>query len=160
MAQAVTEVPADVTRKTSVRWRIFCLILLIVSINYIDRASLSVAMPAISQEFGFGPAAQGLILSAFFWSYAFMQIPGGWLADRYRPRLIIAGSAILWGAFQLLTALVTGWIGLLLVRVGLGLAEGPIYPASGKLNAVWLPARERCRGAVMIDGGAPLGTAF
>jgi MFS transporter, ACS family, D-galactonate transporter len=160
MAQAVTEVSADVTRKTSVRWRIFCLILLIVSINYIDRASLSVAMPAISREFAFGPAAQGLILSAFFWSYAFMQVPGGWLADRYRPRLIIAGSAILWGAFQAGTALVSGYFGLLAARLGLGLAEGPIYPASGKLNAVWLPARERCRGAVIIDGGAPLGTAF
>lgn len=160
MAQSVTAASADVTRKTGVRWRIFALILLIVSINYIDRASLSVAMPAISSEFGFGPAAQGLILSAFFWSYALMQVPGGWLADRYRPRAIIAGSAILWGAFQAGTALVTGYIGLLLARVGLGLAEGPIYPASGKLNAVWLPARERCRGAVIIDGGAPLGTAF
>jgi MFS transporter, ACS family, D-galactonate transporter len=160
MAEAVTEVSADVTRKTSVRWRIFCLILLIVSINYIDRASLSVAMPAISREFAFGPAAQGLILSAFFWSYALMQVPGGWLADRYRPRVIIAGSAILWGAFQAGTALVTGYFGLLAARLGLGLAEGPIYPASGKLNAIWLPARERCRGAVIIDGGAPLGTAF
>ena len=160
MAEAVTEVSADVTRKTRVRWRIFSLILLIVSINYIDRASLSVAMPAISKEFAFGPAAQGLILSAFFWSYALMQVPGGWLADRYRPRVIIAGSAILWGAFQAGTALVTGYGGLLAARVGLGLAEGPIYPASGKLNAVWLPARERCRGAVIIDGGAPLGTAL
>jgi ACS family D-galactonate transporter-like MFS transporter len=160
MAEAVTAVSTDVTRKTNVRWRIFCLILLIVSINYIDRASLSVAMPAISREFAFGPAAQGLILSAFFWSYALMQVPGGWLADRYRPRVIIAGSAILWGAFQAGTALVTGYFGLLAARLGLGLAEGPIYPASGKLNAVWLPARERCRGAVIIDGGAPLGTAF
>jgi MFS transporter, ACS family, D-galactonate transporter len=62
--------------------------------------------------------------------------------------------------FQALTALATGWVGLLLARLGLGLAEGPIYPTSGKLNAVWLPARERCRGAVIIDGGAPLGTAF
>jgi ACS family D-galactonate transporter-like MFS transporter len=147
-------------KKTTVRWRIFLLILLIVSINYVDRASLSVAMPMIGREFGLGATAQGLLFSAFFWSYALMQVPGGWLADRYRPRLIIAGSAIAWGVCQLVTAFVTGWTGLLLVRVGLGLAEGPIYPASGKLNAVWLPARERCRGAVIIDGGAPLGTAL
>src|SRR6202042_1660897 len=117
MAEAVTDTSSDVTRKTSVRWRIFCLILLIVSINYIDRASLSVAMPAISSEFAFGPATQGLILSAFFWSYAFMQVPGGWLADRYRPRVIIAGSAILWGAIQAGTALVTGYFGLLAARL-------------------------------------------
>jgi ACS family D-galactonate transporter-like MFS transporter len=146
--------------KTTVRWRIFLLILLIVSINYIDRASLSVAMPTISREFTLSPAAQGVLFSAFFWSYTLTQVPGGWLADRYRPRLIISASAMLWGAFQAATALVAGWIGLLLMRLGLGLAEGPIYPASGKLNAVWLPAKERCRGAVIIDGGAPLGTAF
>jgi MFS transporter, ACS family, D-galactonate transporter len=147
-------------RRTSVRWRIFLLILLIVAINYVDRASLSVAMPTISNEFGIDSATQGIILSSFFWTYAPMQIPGGWLADRYRPRLIIGGATILWGAFQALAALATGWVGLLLARLGLGLAEGPIYPASGKLNAVWLPARERGRGAVIIDGGAPLGTAF
>jgi MFS transporter, ACS family, D-galactonate transporter len=149
-----------VARRTSVRWRIFLLILLIVAINYVDRASLSVAMPTISKEFGIDAAAQGIILSSFFWTYALMQIPGGWLADRYRPRLIIASATILWGAFQALAALATGWVGLLLARLGLGLAEGPILPASGKLNAVWLPARERGRGAVIIDGGAPLGTAF
>ena len=69
----------DLTRKTTVRWRIFLLILLIVAINYVDRASLSVAMPAISKEFGIDAAAQGVILSSFFWTYAFMQIPGGGL---------------------------------------------------------------------------------
>jgi len=150
----------ELTRKTTIRWRIFLLILLIVAINYVDRASLSVAMPAISKEFGIDAAAQGVLLSAFFWTYAFMQIPGGWLADRYRPRLIIAAATILWGAFQAVAALATGWGGLLVARLGLGVAEGPLFPASGKLNAVWLPARERGRGAVLIDGGAPLGTAF
>src|SRR5205809_1539842 len=86
--------------------------------------------------------------------------PGRRLADRYRPRLIIATATILWGVFQALAALATGWGMLLLARLGLGVAEGPVFPASGKLNAVWLPARERGRGAVLIDGGAPLGTAF
>jgi ACS family D-galactonate transporter-like MFS transporter len=150
----------DTTRRTSVRWRIFLLILLIVSINYVDRVSLSVAMPTISKEFAIDSAAQGVILSAFFWTYALMQVPGGWLADKYRPRLIIAGATILWGAFQASAVLATSSAGLLLARLGLGFAEGPIFPASGKLNAVWLPAKERGRGAVLIDGGAPLGTAF
>jgi ACS family D-galactonate transporter-like MFS transporter len=150
----------DTTRRTSVRWRIFLLILLIVAINYVDRASLSVAMPTISEEFGIDAAAQGILLSSFFWTYALMQIPGGWLADKYGPRPIIAGATILWGAFQALAAVATGFLGLLLARLGLGFAEGPTFPASGKLNAVWLPAKERGRGAVLIDGGAPLGTAF
>jgi ACS family D-galactonate transporter-like MFS transporter len=117
-------------------------------------------MPTVSEEFGIDAAAQGILFSSFFWTYALMQIPGGWLADKYGPRPIIAGATILWGAFQALAAVATGFLGLLLARLGLGLAEGPTFPASGKLNAVWLPAKERGRGAVLIDGGAPLGTAF
>ena len=152
--------PPHTAHRSSTRWRIFLLILLLVSVNYVDRASLSVAMPLISKEFDIGPAMQGVIFSSFFWTYALMQVPGGWLADRYGPRVVIAGAAILWGAFQALGALATSATGLLLARVGLGFAEGPTFPAGGKLNAVWLPPRERGRGAVLIDGGAPRGTAL
>ena len=60
---------------TNVRWRIFFLILGTVAINYIDRASLSVAMPMISHEFSISPAIQGLLLSSFFWTYCLMQVP-------------------------------------------------------------------------------------
>ncbi len=146
--------------RTTVRWRILLLILVIVTINYIDRASLSVAMPLIGRQFAISPALQGVIFSAFFWSYAAMQIPAGWLADRYPLRLIVAGATILWGLAQAMTALAGGWVGLLAARIALGLAEGPIFPSCAKLNVVWLPLRERGRGSVIIDGGAPLGTAF
>jgi ACS family D-galactonate transporter-like MFS transporter len=84
---------------TNVRWRIFFLILGTVAINYIDRASLSVAMPLISREFQITPAIQGVLLSSFFWTYCLMQIPGGMLADRLLPRAVIAGATIGWGAF-------------------------------------------------------------
>ena len=48
-------------------------------------------MPTISKEFSLEPAMQGIILSAFFWSYALLQIPGGWLIDRFGPRALITG---------------------------------------------------------------------
>lgn len=146
--------------RTSVRWKIFLMMLFLISINYIDRASLSVAMPVIAKEFGLEAATQGLILSAFFWTYALMQVPGGMLADRYKPRVVIAGATLGWGLFQALAALSTGWVPLLLTRLGLGAAEAPIYPAGGKLNAIWMTKNERGRGAVLLDGGAPLGAAF
>jgi ACS family D-galactonate transporter-like MFS transporter len=134
--------------------------LTLVSINYVDRASLSVAMPLIGKEFALSPAFQGVILSCFFWTYALMQIPGGWLADRFGPRAIITAATLGWGAFQALAAAATSAVWLLLMRLGLGAAEGPIYPSGGKLNAVWMPQKERGRGAVILDGGAPLGTAI
>lgn len=147
-------------KRSSVRWRIFLLMLALISINYVDRVSLSVAMPLISDEFALSPAFQGVLLSCFFWTYALMQIPGGWLADRFGPRAIIAAATIGWGAFQALAAAAFSAVWLLLMRLGLGAAEGPIYPSGGKLNAVWMPQKERGRGAVILDGGAPLGSAF
>jgi ACS family D-galactonate transporter-like MFS transporter len=150
----------SVSGMTNVRWRIFFLILGTVAINYIDRASLSVALPLISREFHITPAIQGLLLSSFFWSYCFMQIPGGLLADRFLPRSVIAGATIAWGAFAALAAVSTGWITMILTRVGLGLAEGPIYPAGAKLIGMWMTPTERGRAAALLDGGAPLGTAL
>lgn len=146
--------------KSSVRWKIFLMMLMLISINYVDRASLSVAMPLIAKEFNIGPAVQGLLLSSFFWTYAFMQIPGGMLADRFGPRVVIAGATLGWGFFQAIAAVCTGWVPLLITRLGLGAAEGPIYPAGGKLNAIWMTQNERGRGATLLDGGAPLGAAL
>jgi ACS family D-galactonate transporter-like MFS transporter len=148
------------TGMTNVRWRIFFLLLGTVAINYIDRASLSVAMPLIGKEFAISPAIQGVLLSSFFWTYCFMQIPGGLLADRFLPRAVIAGATIAWGAFAALAAATTGWVTMLLTRVGLGLAEGPIYPAGAKLIGMWMTPVERGRAAALLDGGAPLGTAL
>ena len=146
--------------KTFVRWKIFLMLLALISMNYIDRASLSVAMPLIAREFKLDPAAQGVILSSFFWTYALSQIPGGMLADRFKPRIVIAGATVFWGAFQVLACACTSGAALLFTRLGLGAAEAPIYPAGGKLNSIWMTTNERGRGATLLDGGAPLGAAL
>src|SRR5437773_4795692 len=99
-ATTITLPGAGTTTRTSVRWKIFLLMLFLIAINYIDRASLSVAMPLIAKEFNLDPATQGFILSSFFWTYAFMQVPGGMLADRFKPRIVIAAATIGWGFFQ------------------------------------------------------------
>ena len=156
--QAIAAAAAD--KPTGVRWKIFFLLLFLVSVNYIDRASLSVAMPLISKEFDIDPAWQGLILSSFFWTYAFMQVPGGMLADRFKPRIVVALATVFWGAFQAIAAVSTSWFVLLLTRLGLGASEAPIYPAGGKLNGIWMTQTERGRGATLLDGGAPLGAAL
>ncbi|MCW3479028.1 MFS transporter [Neisseriaceae bacterium JH1-16] len=146
--------------KTGIRWKIFLMMLFLIALNYIDRASLSVAMPLIAKEFNLGPAMQGLLLSAFFWTYAMMQIPGGMLADKYKPRIVIAAATVLWGLSQMLAAFCGSATTLLLTRLGLGLTEAPIMPAGGKLNATWMTKNERGRGATLLDGGAPLGAAL
>lgn len=151
--------PQAAAAPTKVRWKIFLMMLFLIAVNYIDRASLSVAMPMIAKEFDLSPAVQGLLMSSFFWTYAFMQIPGGMLADRFGPRVVIVCSTLGWGFFQAIAAACTGWVSLLITRLGLGASEAPIYPAGGKLNGIWMTQNERGRGATLLDGGAPLGAA-
>jgi ACS family D-galactonate transporter-like MFS transporter len=151
---------AGIGTASAVRWRIFAIIFVLVVINLIDRVTLSIAMPTISKEFSLEPAIQGLVLSAFFWSYALLQIPGGWLIDRFGPRALITGATLGWGFFQAIAGLATGGGTLLISRVGLGAAEAPLFPAGAKLNSLWLSPKERGRGAVLVDSGAPLGAAF
>jgi ACS family D-galactonate transporter-like MFS transporter len=82
------------------------------------------------------------------------------LLDRFQTRRVIVIATVAWGAFQALAAGAHNWITLLITRMGLGIAESPIMPAGAKLNGAWLTPNERGRGAVLVDGGAPLGSAF
>jgi ACS family D-galactonate transporter-like MFS transporter len=154
MAQAASPAP------TRVRWKIFVMLLALVALNYIDRGSISVALPLITKELHISKEATGIALSAFFWSYALMQIPGGWLVDKLKPRVMVAAAVTGWGIAQALTATASSLAGLMSFRLLLGATEAPIYPAGGKLNAHWLTAGERGRGGVLLDGGAPLGAAI
>lgn len=100
-------VTAMTVGKSAVRWTILVVKPSLIAINYVDRALLPVAMPLISRVFNIGPAMAELILSSFFWTYALMQIPGGMLAARYKPRIVIAPATVFWGFFQALAAICT-----------------------------------------------------
>ncbi|MFM0418280.1 MFS transporter [Paraburkholderia aromaticivorans] len=145
---------------TTTRWRMVLLLFVLYTVNCIDRMSLSVGMPSIVHEFHLSATMQGLILSAFFWTYSTFQIPAGWAADRYGARRMIGISAALWGGFQCLAGFAANGFMLLLTRIGLGMFEAPYMPAATKLSASWLPPTERARGVTLIDSGAPLGSAI
>lgn len=145
---------------THVRWKIFTLLFLLVVINLIDRISLSIGMSTIVKEFNLSVAMQGVILSSFFWPYTLLQIPTGWLIDKFGSRKIITVSTLLWGIFQTLAAITTNGLSLLISRVILSGAEAPLFPAGAKLNSIWLASAERGRGAVIMDCGGSLGAAL
>ncbi|WP_372346248.1 MFS transporter [Streptomyces sp. KL116D] len=148
------------SRPSRTRWKVFVLLLGVVTLNYIDRGSVSVALPLITADLHLSKEVTGFVLSAFFWTYALMQIPAGKLIDRFGPRRMAGGACVGWGFATALTAASTGVGSLLGYRLLLGAVEAPVMPAGGKLNAHWLPAEERGRGAVLMDGGAPLGSAL
>ena len=78
------------------RWSIAALMFSAGMINYMDRAIVAVALPLIALDLHLDPSTKGVLLSAFFWSYALMQLPMGWCADRFQLRWIWAGSFALW----------------------------------------------------------------
>lgn len=144
---------------TRVRWRIFAVLFFLLAVNLMDRITISIGIPYIKEEFHLSPTMQGLILSSFFWSYALLQIPGGWALDRFGPRRVLTTSTVLWGASQIGLAMATGGLSLIFARIALGVAETPVSPSGAKMSSTWLARAERGRGASIMDCGSPLGVA-
>jgi len=142
------------------RWAIVALLFCASLINYLDRATLSVALPLISSELTLGPAKKGLLLSAFFWSYTLMQVPAGWLADRWNLRWIYAGLFSLWSLACGLTGL-AGSLGVLIaLRLVLGLGECIYFPGGSKIVSVLFGDKERGLAAGVFDSGTRVGMAL
>ena len=106
------------------------LILMVVSvaINYIDRTSLSTAAPLLGVDLLISPAKMGMLLSAFFWTYAFLQLVSGWLVDRHGVRWVMAIGFFIWSAATVATGLVHGFVTLFWLRLLLGAGESVAYP--------------------------------
>ncbi|OHX11491.1 MFS transporter [Chromobacterium sphagni] len=136
------------------RWRIGWLLGIGVLVNYFDRISLSVAAPQLQQEFGLSNGELGLLFSAFFWSYALLQIPTGVILDRFGTTRIGRLGALLWGVAATLTACAGGFAGIFAARVLLGVAEAPGFPVSSKATGYWFPRRERAMATAIFDAAA------
>src|SRR5580693_5216504 len=100
-------VSAAGARRSRVRVFIVTMLFLVTTVNYADRATLSIAGPALSRELHLDPVAMGYVFSAFGWSYVIAQVPGGWLLDRFGSRWVYAFSIMIWSLFTFMQ----GWIG-------------------------------------------------
>jgi MFS transporter, ACS family, D-galactonate transporter len=139
------------------RWTIVFLLFVASMINYFDRATLSFAMPQISESLGLKPTAQGVLLSAFFWSYALMQVPIGLVADRYNLKWIYAGAFALWSFAQGLTGFATSLSMLIGFRLVLGIGESIYLPGGTKTVSLLFPLSERGLPCGLFDFGTRTG---
>lgn len=129
--------------KLKVRHLTLANLCLMAFILYIDRVNISVAGPLIRKELGLSPTQLGVIFSAFAYSYAFMQIPGGWLSDRFGPRIILGLLSALWAIATVMTGVSSGIAALIVWRVLVGVGEGGAFPAATRAFTYWMPVRQR-----------------
>ncbi len=134
-------------KRSNVRYGILVFLFLATVFNYADRATLSVVAPMMSKELGFDPEAMGLAFSVFGISYVIMQIPGGWLLDKYGSRLVYGCALIGWSVVTMFQGTIylfaSPLVALVILRLMMGAIEAPAFPANSRLSVQWFPNKER-----------------
>ncbi len=158
------DMPTPVTtsvRRTHARWfPILGLVFMATLINYLDRAVFSIARPLFSADLGIAPIVAGTIGSAFNWSYALAQLPGGAVLDRFGTRLVYFVALATWSVFTLLQGTVSSVGAFIGLRIGLGFCEAPCFPANSRVLNSWFPQHERARANSIYAVGMSAGLAF
>lgn len=166
--RAVADGPATASKRTHARYAIVAMLFLVTAINYADRATLSIAGPALSKDLGLDAVTMGYVFSAFGWSYVIGQLPGGWLLDRFGPKRVYFASIFIWSVFTMLqggirfltsTAMTTVVV-LFALRFLVGLAEAPSFPANGRIVAAWFPANERGTASAVFNSAQYFATVL
>lgn len=127
------------------------------ALNYIDRATLSVANKLIQDELGIPVAKMGLLLSAFLWAYALAQLPVGALIDRYGPRKLLGLGLFSWSIAQAAGGFVTSFGLFIVARFALGMGEAPLFPGGARVVRDWFGIRERGFATGLCQSASSLG---
>jgi ACS family D-galactonate transporter-like MFS transporter len=135
------------------RWLVLTLVFLGILVSYVDRGNLSIAAESIMRELRLPPATMGVLLSAFFWTYAVCQIPAGWLVDRFGVRGVYASAFVVWSLASASIALSHGPADVIASRMVLGFAEtvGPVASLA-VIRASFSPRENGLPTAIYISG--------
>jgi MFS family permease len=147
-------------RLTKAQWTILILLVLSVTINYIDRGSLSAADKYLESDFGLDPAHRGVVYATFFAGYAGLMLVAGWLVDRFDVNRVLGIGFLVWTAATLLTGAATGFAMLIGLRLILGAGESVAYPAYSKILAGSFHEHQRGFANAAIDAGSKMGPAL
>ena len=146
--------------QTRGRLLVLALITLGTLINYLDRTVISVAAPFLQKDLNLDTFYMGMAFSAFSWTYAAAQIPGGVFLDRVGVRLTYFLSVTVWSVCTALQGLSSGLASLLSARLALGIAESPAFPCNSRVLSIWFPQHERARATGVYSIGQYFGLAF
>ncbi len=148
------------------RWGILAMLFLVTTINYADRATISIAGPEIKKALSMSPVEMGYIFSAFAWSYVIAQLPGGWLLDRFGSKMTYFFSIFFWSVFTIFQGgigFLTGGaavIVLFILRLLVGTAEAPSFPGNSRITSAWFPKHERGLAAAIFNSAQYFATVL
>ena len=144
------------------RFKVVFLSFLAVSICYIDRVNISVAIIPMQEQFGWSEFQVGIILSSFYFGYMVTLIIGGYLADKYGGKKVLGYGLLIWSFFTIITPFFaySGLWWLIFIRILMGLGEGITFPSWHAIYARWIPFNERTRAVAFTNSGIAAGTVF
>lgn len=151
---------AEDPRNKRLTWTVVGLLGLVVFINYVDRGNLATAAPLIKDELKLSGSQFGLLVSAFFWTYAPANFIAGWLAERFNPYRVLAVGVTIWALATAATGLANSFVMLLMLRIALGVGESVAFPCSSMMFARSMPVRQLGLANGVITLGLSLGPAF
>lgn len=143
-----------------VRWGVVAYLFVFSFLTIVDRVAISAAKGDMSRELGISDVTFGFIFGVFALGYALFQVPSGWAADRFGPRMFLALIVVLWSVFTGLTGAVTASAALIAIRFLFGAAEAGIYPTASRAIYNWIPRRDRGAAQGILFVGSRLGAAF
>lgn len=155
------ERPVKTYRKVrNLRYLILGWLLIAGLLNYMDRSSISIAAPFMMEDLGLSNTDIGLMGAVFSWTYAFCQLPAGYLIDKIGPRRMYFISMGMWSFATALMAFGHNMAQFLTFRFLLGIGESPTSPNSSKIATQWFPREERGQAAGIWDSGSKWGSAI
>jgi sugar phosphate permease len=141
------------------RYTVLSFLCLATVIAYVQRLALSAPTKDIERDLELGPAAMGVVLSAWYWGYALFQLPSGWVADRIGSKSALVLFAILWSGLTALTSLVTGFSGLAVLWFLMGCAQAGLFPCATKAVGAVFPFTGQAFASGMLACCMALGAA-
>jgi ACS family glucarate transporter-like MFS transporter len=151
-----TSPPGATERPTSVRYGVLAFSVSMSVILYLDRMAISVPVEAIATDLRLSITEVGDSVAAFFWCYALLQVPAGWLGDRWGGRRALTLYVVAWSAAMVGLGLATSLLGLLLLRGLLGVGQAGAYATTASFLRRWIPLARRgaANSAVSLGGRA------
>lgn len=139
------------------RWTICSLIFFATTINYLDRAVISLLKPELERTFNWNEKDYSYIVIAFQLSYAVGMLIAGNFIDKVGTKIGYAVSLILWSLASIGHAAVSSTLGFIIARSALGLSEAGNFPAAIKTTAEWFPKKERAFATGIFNSGTNIG---